>query len=99
MEKDIFEIIESYSKKVKTERHPKNVFLQVVEEVGELGKEIRVKYDDNYYKQGDVDGIIGESCDILISLLDLMVLEGLTKDEILETINKKCQKWLKNNTK
>lgn len=97
MEKDIYSIISTFSKNIGIPRKPKDVFLQVVEEVGELGKEIRVKYDDNYYKKGDIDGILGESCDILIALIDILTLEGFTKEEIEETIIKKCMKWENNN--
>ena len=99
MKKDIFLIINEFSQKIKTIRKPKDVFLQVVEEVGELGKEIRVKYDPNYYKKGDEDGILGESCDIIIALIDILALEGFSKEEVEKTIIQKCIKWKKNNNR
>ena len=99
MKNDIYSIISTFSKEIRTGRKPKDVFLQVVEEVGELGKEIRVKYDPNYYKKGDEDGILGESCDILIALIDILTIEGFSREEIEETVLKKCIKWKKNNNR
>lgn len=89
----MYKIIEETSKSIKNEREPQNVFLQVIEEVGELSKELRVKYDSTSYKQEGEDGILGESCDILISLIDLLILEGYTEEDINRTVVKKCDKW------
>lgn len=89
----MYKIIEETSKSIKNEREPQNVFLQVLEEVGELSKELRVKYDTTSYKQEGKDGILGESCDILISLIDLLILEGYTEEDINKTVVKKCNKW------
>lgn len=89
----MYKIVEETSKSIQNGRTSKNVFLQVVEEVGELSKELRVKYDNTSYKQEGEDGILGESCDILVSLIDLLILEGYTEEEINQTVSKKCNKW------
>lgn len=89
----MFKVVENVSKKINNGRTPDKVFYQVVEEVGELSKEVRAKYDQNYYKKEGEDGILGESCDILISLLDFLILQGFTEQQVIETINKKCNKW------
>lgn len=90
----IYDIIKKTSNEVKNNRKPQDVFLQVVEEVGELSKEMRIKHDKGYYKKdAGPDGIIGEGCDILISLIDLLILEGYDEQCIIDNINKKCNKW------
>lgn len=93
----MFNLIETYSKEIQNGRTPMGVSFAIMEEVGELARELRVKYDDTCYKEEGKDGILGESCDILISLIDLLVLEGFTEEQILETIKEKCEKW-KNKT-
>lgn len=94
----MFKTVENVSKKINNGRTPDKVFYQLVEEVGELSKEVRTKYDPTSYKKEGVDGILGESCDILISLLDFLMLQGFKEEQIIETIVKKCNKW-ENKTK
>lgn len=89
----MFKTIAKISNMIQNDRHPQHVFLQVVEEIGELSKEIRTKYDKTSYKQEGVDGILGESCDILISLIDMLILEGYAEEDIMKTINNKLDKW------
>lgn len=90
----IFSKVENASDLVRNNRKSTDVFLQVVEEVGELSKELRTKYDTTSYKTEGEDGILGESCDILIALLDLIVLEGYTEEDVKDIIDKKLNKWL-----
>lgn len=89
----MFKTIKEVSNSINNGRKPQNVFYKVVEEVGELGQEIQTKYDPLAYKEKGKDGILGESCDILIALIDLLILEGYTEDEIKTTIINKCNKW------
>lgn len=89
----ILDIIKNVSEKIKNNRHPKYIILKVFEEVGELAKEIKAKYDTNGYEKKGKDGILGEGCDSLITIIDLLLIEGYTKEDILKTIDKKCNKW------
>lgn len=81
------------SNSIKNGRTVPSIFLSVTEEIGEIAQEIRVKHMPDCYKEGDVDGILGESCDAMIGLLDLLFVEGYTQEEINETIARKCAKW------
>lgn len=90
---NILDIIFKASKNVKNKRKTPSVMLAVTEEVGELAKEVRVKYSNDCYKKGDVDGILGESCDILLSTVDILCLEGYTKEDIVNKIRLKISKW------
>lgn len=70
-----------------------SVMMAVAEECGELAKEVRVKYMPDCYKTEGDDGIIGEGCDVIISTLDLMLLEGYTEEQILAVMDYKISKW------
>ncbi|MGL5803192.1 MAG: hypothetical protein ACRCX7_11460 [Cetobacterium sp.] len=70
-----------------------SVMMAITEECGELAKEVRVKHMPDCYKKGDVDGILGEGCDIIISTIDLMLLEGYAESDIDKVINDKISKW------
>lgn len=89
----MFNLIKKYSDEIKNERSSVGVSLAIMEEVGELARELRVKYDDSCYKEKGKDGILGESCDILISLIDLLILEGYTEEQVINSIKNKCEKW------
>lgn len=91
--KDILDIVFDTSNKIDNGRTVQSIGYAVSEEVGELSKEIRVKYMPDCYKTGDKDGILGEACDILISTIDLMYVEGCSKEDIINTIVKKTNAW------
>ncbi|MGL4210199.1 MAG: hypothetical protein ACRCRT_01490 [Cetobacterium somerae] len=91
--KNIIDMVFETSNKIKNHRHPTGVFNSIVEEVGELSKEMRVLYDPTCYKKGDEDGVIGESCDILIGVLDLLYLHGYDKKTIEVVLATKLRKW------
>lgn len=74
-------------------RHPMNVMMQLMSEVGELAQEMRVVNDENYYKSAGKDGILGEACDVLISLIDLISQNGYTLGDIERVTETKLQKW------
>lgn len=74
-------------------RHPMNVMMQLMSEVGELAQEMRVINDENYYKSAGKDGVLGEACDVLISLIDLISQSGYTLGDIERVTETKLQKW------
>lgn len=92
-EKDLINTIYNTAEVIKNGRTPTSVFLSISEEVGELAKELNVKYQESCYKTGDEDGILGESCDVLIGVIDLLFLEGHSREEILSTLESKLSKW------
>lgn len=89
----IIDMIKSVADRVKNGRTPLFTALQVGEEAGELLKAIKIDYDPNSYKKQDEDGVLGEGCDIIIATVDTMLLKGHTKEEIVNTIAKKLEKW------
>lgn len=90
---DIIEIVKDYSDKIKNSRKPIEIALQVSSETGELMDEVRRSEVPGFYKKPGVDGILGESCDVMIAVLDLLFKKGYTEKDITDTIKKKCEKW------
>jgi len=90
----IFEEILKTSKKIHNGRTVLEVLCSVQEEVGELAKEIRIKYGKSY-KKPDVDGVFGESIDIIAAVVDIMYVDNpdITEAEVLEHLKKKLHKW------
>lgn len=87
-----------YVNAIKTPRKSEHVILHAMSELGELSEELRKKYYKNFYKkeQGK-DGVLGEGCDVIITLIDLLIQEGFTEEQISETISRKCEKWYMKN--
>lgn len=90
---DIIEIVKGYSEKIKNDRKPIEIALQVSSETGELMDEVRRSEVQGFYKKPGVDGVIGEGCDVMIAVLDLLFKKGYTERDITDTIKKKCEKW------
>lgn len=90
---DIIEIVKEYSNKIKNDRKPIEIALQVSSETGELMDEVRRSEVPGFYKKPGVDGVLGESCDVMIAVLDLLFKKGYTEKDITDTIKKKCEKW------
>jgi NTP pyrophosphatase (non-canonical NTP hydrolase) len=78
-----------------SERCPRDIFDSAVEEIGELSTEVRVKYGKSY-KKGDRDGILGESCDVILCLIDLIYKDNpdIKPEDICEVLRFKMSKWL-----
>ncbi|AAQ64106.1 hypothetical protein KVP40.0035 [Vibrio phage KVP40] len=89
----INEILAS-SKRIDNGRTVKDVHMSVVEEVGELATEVRVKYGTSY-KNADVDGILGEAVDGILCLVDLIYVDNpnITEAEIMNVVRNKLAKW------
>lgn len=90
---DIIEIVKGYSDKIKNDRKPIEIALQVSSETGELMDEVRRSEVAGFYKKPGVYGVIGEGCEVIISVLDLLFKKGYTEKDITDTIRKKCEKW------
>lgn len=71
-----------------------SVMMAISEECGELAREVRVKHMPDCYKEEGVDGILGEGCDVVISTIDLMLLEGYSEEQIEKMIDSKLSKWI-----
>lgn len=90
---NMIKIVKEYSDKIKNDRKPIEIALQVSSETGELMDEVRRSEVPGFYKKPGVDGVLGESCDVMIAVLDLLFKKGYTEDDINNTIKKKCEKW------
>lgn len=81
----------------KLKGHPRTLLhplAALMEECGELSTEIQIsmKLKD---KEPGSDGIIGESVDAILCLLDIIVVNqpDISYDKILSIMNNKMQKW------
>lgn len=90
---DFIDIIATQCMGIKNERTPMTVMMQLMSEVGELAEELRVKNDPSFYKSEGKDGILGEGCDILIALIDLLIQSGYKANDIITTSQVKLNKW------
>lgn len=82
------------SSKIENSRDCKDILCSMSEELGELGKEVRVKYGPSY-KSGDVDGILGESVDVILCAVDMIYTDNpnITVHDINQVIRRKLCKW------
>lgn len=80
--------------RIKNNRNISGIFMQAVSEMGELGEEVRIKTDKSYYRKDEgKDGILGEACDVIIALTDLLNIAGYTLEDIDRVISSKLNKW------
>lgn len=86
-------------------RHKLQVLAQTVEEVGELSTEIAIDSGFRLNKESGPDGIIGEACDVMVTVLDIIYLakewESYSefKEHISEILISKSNKWKDSQTK
>ena len=68
---------------------------KLVEEVGELATEVNVTLGNLPESKRGVDGILGESCDVIICALDIIHQDNknVTEEEILQMLKQKSKKW------
>jgi NTP pyrophosphatase (non-canonical NTP hydrolase) len=94
MPPSLFDVICSTSKEIKNNRSPTDVMLVIMGEVGEVSEEVAIKYGNSYKTEGE-DGVIGESIDTIIGLIDLILLDNpnITEEELSVIAAKKLQKW------
>lgn len=80
--------------RIKNNRNISGIFMQAVSELGELGEEVRIKTDKTYYRKDEgKDGILGEACDVIIAVTDLLNIAGYTLEDIDRVISSKLNKW------
>ena len=89
----VLDMIKNTSNSITNSRTPLTIMMQLTSEVGELAEELRVKYDDSFYKGEGKDGVLGEGCDCLIALLDLLYKSGYTQEDIARVTKTKLEKW------
>lgn len=88
---DIIEIVKEYSDKIKNNRKPIGIAIQVGSETADLMDEVRRSEVPGIDEKAGVDGILGGGCDVIITLLDLLFKKGYTGEDIKNTIKKKCE--------
>jgi NTP pyrophosphatase (non-canonical NTP hydrolase) len=96
---NLFELVKQASIKVdgiqKTPRTDYSVLSSAMSELGELAEEIAIS-NGNHYKSADVDGVVGEIVDVLVTLLDLLHVHDktITEEYIVSYAEKKLNKWV-----
>ena len=82
-------------RRVSNSRSPHEVICSVVEEVGELSKEVNAAFGGNCYKSAGVDGVMGEIVDSVSALVDLayVVEPDLTEARLFDLLLPKMAKW------
>jgi hypothetical protein len=91
----ITEIFET-SKAIKDDRTTADAFLHCVTEIGELGQEIQISQGKSYKQRGK-DGVVGESIDAIVCLVDIILLEdpSITEEDLISIVKLKLEKWKK----
>lgn len=92
---NIFDKIREVGLKINNGRSISDIFTYAVEEIGELATEVNIEQGYSAKKPGK-DGIVGESIDVIICLIDLIYTfnPGITIDDIESIVDKKLSKWL-----
>lgn len=72
-----------------------SVLASAMSEMGELAQEVAV-FNDHSYREVGPYGIIGETVDVIVSLLDLLHVcyPDITEDQLNSIVQHKCVKWL-----
>lgn len=85
----------AYSKVIENDRTKLSVLQHMVSEVQELYTEAAVDAGILPPEDGDVDGIIGESIDIILCAVDLIYKHkpDITEEELRLIASKKLEKW------
>lgn len=77
---------------VQAARSPVSIMLKVGEEVGELSTEVAVQAGLSYKKAGS-DGVLGESADVMIAIIDLVYKSGYSQKQLEDMMELKLGKW------
>lgn len=90
----LFGAIRQTAEEIKDGRSCPYILASTMEEVGELAKEVAIEYLDSG-KTPDSDGIIGESVDAIICLVDMIATHcpNISEAELVEIANTKLAKW------
>lgn len=96
--KDLISLVFSYSDKIVDNRTSYGVLSSLVSEVGELATEVSIQ-QHHINRSAGVDGIIGESIDVILCALDIIRINypDVAKEELINVLldiaEKKCDKW------
>lgn len=87
------------SRRIPVYREEYSILAHTMEEVGELAQEISIVCGGKSYKQQGPDGIIGESIDAILCLVDMIYIHAqkngidITEEQLMEIAQKKLDKW------
>ena len=76
------DVVSTIDKKYKIERNPQLAFTQLVEEIGELAKDINMP--ELRKKNPDQDNLAGEFADVLLQLAKLAEMHSIDLEEAVE---------------
>jgi len=71
-----------------------NILHSIMSEVGELTDEVEI-IEGVSYKMAGVDGVVGESIDIIISAVDMIYCDypSISEEQLIALAKVKCRKW------
>lgn len=87
------------SRIIPVERDEYTILAHTMEEVGELAQEITIKVGGKSYKKQGPDGVIGESIDAILCLVDMIYIHAekngieITEELLMEIAQQKLNKW------
>ena len=87
------------SRSIPVDRDEYSILAHTMEEVGELAQEISIAVGGKSYKQQGPDGIIGESIDAILCLVDMIHVHAekngieISEEMLMEIAQKKLNKW------
>ena len=87
------------SDRIPVDRDEYTILAHVMEEVGELAQEISISCGGKSYKQQGPDGIIGESIDAILCLVDMIYIHAekngidISEEMLMAIARKKLDKW------
>jgi len=87
------------SRRIPVYREEYSILAHTMEEVGELAQEISIKCGGKSYKDPGPDGIIGESIDAILCLVDMIYIHAqkngidITEEQLMEIAQNKLDKW------
>ena len=87
------------SRRIPVHREEYSILAHTMEEVGELAQEISIICGGKSYKDQGPDGIIGESIDAILCLVDMIYIHAqknginITEEQLTKIAQKKLNKW------
>lgn len=105
MNNDIIGKVLNVSDKLGPRRSIGFVMAKLMEEYGEFGAEINIAMGNMDPAKGGSDGVIGEACDVINCVVDLVYLIEkhnnplFTKEQLFDIMQRrqvqKCEKWVR----
>lgn len=94
----LLETILKTSRTIPVKRTEYTVLSHLMAEVGELAEEVTISVGESYKTAGP-DGVIGETIDSIICLVDMIFVHSrklgieLTEEQLIEIAQQKLAKW------